>query len=319
MSYARYLLRRGAIAVVSAYAVVTVMFFLTDLAARNELVKLLARARYGGATQDELDRLREQFLDTRGLDVPIHERYLDWLVDVATLDWGYSFAYNQPVIAVLDGRVQTTLAYVLPGVILALLLGILFGVFAALAKDSAFDVSTRVVAYALFGVPAFIVVTYYSYLSGTGVSVIGDFRIVAPQISSRTLGALTVATGLFAAQIRFSRTAALEQSGRAFVKMLRAKGASRIGLARHILRNAAIPIVSLSLSELLAVLVLEIYVIETAIPIDGLATASLRAVENGDIALVIWTTMVIVFVGIVGNFLQDALYGYLDPRISRTG
>ncbi|PSQ38424.1 hypothetical protein BRD13_06340 [Halobacteriales archaeon SW_5_70_135] len=62
-------------------------------------------------------------------------------------------------------------------------------------------------------------------------------------------------------------------------------------------------------------MVLTVYVVEEVLPIDGLATASLRAVRESDIALVVWTTLVVVFVGIGANLLKDLLYGYLDPRV----
>jgi len=126
---------------------------------------------------------------------------------------------------------------------------------------------------------------------------------------------LAVAAAVLAGQLRFARTAALEQTGRAFVKTLRAKGTDRLRLGRHVLRNASLQVLSLSISELLSVMVLTVYVVEEVLPIDGLATASLRAVRESDIALVVWTTLVVVFVGIGANLLKDLLYGYLDPRM----
>lgn len=315
MTYLRYLLRRGAFAVLSVYLVVTVTFFLINLTLWAKLGDRLAIARYRGATPRELAQIREGFMSARNIDVPIHERYLGWLIDVSTFEWGYSVAYRRPVIAVLDGRVQATLEYVLPGVVLAVGLGVIFGLVAALARDSVVDWSARGLGYVLLGIPAFVVVYYYQYLSGTGLATLGGFKLVAPRLSPTWLASFTVATSLLAGQVRFSRMAALEQSGRAFVKLLRAKGSSRLGLARHVLRNASLPIVSLSFSELLAVLMLDIYAIEAVLPIRGLAGASLLAARESDIPLVIWTTMVLVFIGITGNFLQDVLYGSLDPRV----
>jgi len=306
MRYLRYHLRRAAFAVLSVYLVVTVTFFVIASTVRLRLQQRLALASYGGATESELESIRGGFVAARNLDTPIHERYVGWLVDVTTLDWGYSFAYRQPVVAVLDGRVQATLGYVVPGVVLAVLGGVVLGVFAALSKDGAFDWSVRLTAYALFGLPVFMLVVYLRHLSATSVF---------PPVGRWALATTAVAASLLAGQVRFARASALEQTGRAFVKMLRAKGADRLRLARHVLRNAAIPIVSLSTTELLAVLVLNIYVIEEVVGISGLAEASLRAIRDSDTALVIWTTMVIVFIGIAGNFLQDALYGSLDPRV----
>lgn len=307
MSYLRFLVRRAAFALLSAYAVVTVTFFVVASTVRLRMRQRIALLEYGGATDEQIESVRSGFIAARNLDTPIHERYVGWLVDVTTLQWGYSFSYRQPVIAVLDGRVQATLGYVVPGVVLAVVLGVGLGLFAALAKDNGFDWSVRLLAYALFGVPVFMVVIYLRFLaSATGP---------LPSLGQYALAVVAVAVSLLAGQVRFARTAALEQTGRAFVKLLRAKGADRLRLARHVLRNAAIPIVSLSMSELLAVLVLNIYIIEAVVGIQGLAGASLRAIRDSDTPLVIWTTMVIVFIGITGNFLQDVLYGSLDPRV----
>ena len=139
------------------------------------------------------------------------------------------------------------------------------------------------------------------------------------------LAAIVAGSSILAGQIRYARSESLEHLGRDFVKLLRAKGAGPRTVTRHVLRNAALPIVSLSITELLTVLVLNIYVIERVLDIDGLANVSLRAVgvvEGGsmtpvmaDVPLLVWSIMVIVFIGITLSFLQDVLMGYLDPRI----
>ena len=314
MSYVSYLLRRFAFAVFSVYAAATVMFAFTVLQARLILRKQLALMRWNGAQDWEIEQFREAFLARRGLDRPLYEHYAEWFVDLTTLEWGHSIAYDQPVAAVIDGRVVTTLEYVVPGVAVAILLGVPLGVLAAFERDGAIDWTARLSTYALLGIPVFMVITYVlAVVSPTRAGpAVGGGLSVPP----KAIAAAAVALSLLAGQLRFSRSAVLDQTGREFVKMLRAKGVSRLTLVRHVLRNAALPIVSLSLSELLAVLVLNIYVIEEILPIDGLARASLVAVDQGDMSLVTWTTLVIVFLGIAGSFLQDVLYGYLDPQVS---
>ena len=315
MSYLRYIIRRAAFAVVSVYLVVSATFVLGNWMISDKIGGILARARYGGASPEEIERIRQGLYESYNLNEPIHERYLGWLVDVTTFDWGYSQELNRPVVAALNGRVQLTLEYVIPGVVLAVILGAMLGLFAALAKDSAFDWSVRTIAYVGLGIPVFMVLTYLLYFSGGTVPLVGGWELALAELNRKTMAAIAVGVGLLAGQLRFSRASALEQTGREFVKMLRAKGSTRLGLARHVLRNAAVPIVSLSISELLAVLVLNIYVIEEVLGLSGLAGASLTAAKNGDVALLIWSTMVVVFLGISLNFLQDLAYGYLDPRV----
>ena len=315
MSYFRYLLRRAAFAVLSVYLVVTATFVLGNWMIADKIGGILARARYGGASPEEIERIRQGLYAAYDLNEPLHERYVGWLVDVTTLDWGVSMEFDQPVIAVLDGRVQLTLEYVIPGVLLAVVLGVLLGLFAALAKDTSLDWGVRTVAYVGLGVPVFMVLTYILHFNGTVVPLVGGWELALAQLNPKTMAAIGVGGSLFAGQLRFSRMAALEQTGQEFVKMLRAKGVRRLGLARHVLRNAAIPIVSLSISELLAVLVLNIYVIESVLRLPGLAKASLTAASNGDVALLIWSTMLVVVLGVGLNFLQDVFAGYLDPRL----
>jgi peptide/nickel transport system permease protein len=316
VSYARFVARRLGFAALSAYVAVTAIFALITFTPNTDLGGKLAEAARGGASPEALEQIRQRYLQTRGLDEPILDRYVDWLVDVTTLDWGYSFTFQQPVWDVLTVRVPTTLEYVVPGVVLAFVLGVGVGLFAAMTRGSVFDRVSRVASYALLGVPSFVGLVWYTHFSGADVIAIAGTASVKPGIHPQVLAAAAVAVSLLAGQIRFSRTASLEQAGEEFVKLVRAKGASRLRVARHVLRNAALPIVSLSITEILAVLMLNIYVVEAVLGIDGLARASLSAVYERDLPLLIGTTMVLVFVGIGGNLLQDALYGYLDPTIN---
>jgi peptide/nickel transport system permease protein len=313
VSYVRFLARRVAFAALSAYLVVTATFALITFTPNPQLgAKLASAARFNNASPEELEQIRQRYLENRGLDGPVLERYADWLVDVTTLNWGYSFSYERPVMSVLEATVPETLEYVVPGVVIAIVLGVLLGLVAALAKGSGYDWSVRVLSYALLGIPVFIFVPYFSHgLGETSRTGLHHFFFS----NTNNLAILVVAVSLLSGQLRFARAASLEEAGQEFVKLLRAKGAGRIRTARHILRNASIPIVSLSITEILTVLMLNIYVIETVLGINGLARASLRAVRGRDMPLIIGTTMVLVFIGIGGNLVQDVLYGYLDPRI----
>jgi peptide/nickel transport system permease protein len=326
MHYLRYVLRRAAFAVASFYAVLTLAFLMGTAAIQSDIQNAIANARYRGASPAELARLERSLSATFGVDEPLLDRLFGWWIDVTTFDWGYSSAFDEPILAVLGGRAVTTLSYVLPGILLAVVLGVAAGLYAALRKNGAFDWATRLGSYLLLGVPAFMLAIYLTHLRNYEVTLLGGWYVVLPSLNALTIAMLAVAVGLLAGQLRFARASALEQTGESFVKMLRAKGAGRLRLARHVLRNAAIPIVSLSITELLAVLVLNIYVIERVLNIRGIARVSLRAVgvvEGGsftpvmaDVPLLMWSILIIVFLGITLSFLQDVLAGYLDPRIA---
>jgi len=316
----RYVARRFALAVFVVYAVVSLTFALVAFTPNTALGGRLGAAGYWDRVSEaEADAIQQTFVQARGLDTPLVERYVDWLVNIGSLQWGFSFTYEEPVWAVLTDTVPTTLAYVVPGVAVAVVAGVGLGLLAALARSAELDWAVRGGSYVLLGVPAFVFVAFFARATG------GQWQEVAGPFSHRywvetavdplVVASVTVAATLLAAQVRFARVSSLEQSGRTFVKLLHAKGASRLRVARHVLRNAALPIVTLSASELLGVLVLHIYVVEDVLRIDGLAGASLRAVRGRDVPLILGTTMVLVFVGVAGSFLQDVLYGYLDPQV----
>lgn len=320
MSLARYLARRTALAAFSVYATVSLTFAVVAFAPNTALGGRLSAARYyDRADAEEVAELQAAYLEARGLDEPLVERYLDWLVDIASLDWGLSFVYDQPVWDVLVARVPTTFEYVVPGVLLAVALGVPLGAATAMVRSRELDWAVRLVTYVLVGLPGFVFVAFLAL--GTGgewqewASVYIHRYWVDTALPQRLVAALAVAASLLATQVRFARTAALEEAGKEFVKLLRAKGANRLRVGRHVLRNAALPIVTLSATELLAVLLLNIYVVEDVLRIDGLAGASLVAVRRRDFPLIIGTTMVLVFVGVLGSLAQDVCYGYLDPRV----
>jgi peptide/nickel transport system permease protein len=326
VSYASFVARRAAFAVLAAYLVVSLTFVVSAAVQQQTLSGELAQASRGGASAEELDQIREEFWAERG-GRDHFERYVDYTTGIATLDWGNSYALDRPVIDIIENRLGYTTTYVVPGVIVAFVLGSLLGVLGAFRRNSVLDHVPRVAAYFVMGVPAFWLVHFLAAEFGSTLPFLQPPRAViaaSPRINEAwALGhleryvvpALVLSLSLIAGLLQHSRAESLEYERAEFVTLLEAKGASRLRVARHVLRNAAIPILTLSFVEVLGVLMLNIYVIEAVFGIPGLGTISLFAVENQDTPLILGTTMVLVFIGIGGNLVQDVLYGYLDPTI----
>ncbi|MFB6072681.1 MAG: ABC transporter permease [Halobacterium sp.] len=327
MSYASFVARRGAFAVVAAFLVVSVTFLVAAAVPNAQLGAKIAAAQREGASQEELREIRENFWERRGGKPGLLERYVDYLAGMVTLDLGTSWSLQEPVADVVAKRLPYTLAYVVPGVLLSFVTGTLLGVAGAFRRDGLFDRGVRVVAYLAMGLPAFWLVHYLDTVHpwtlpwtvpsrvivsvSSGVSPLWSFdhplRYVWPT--------LVLSLGLVAALLQHARAEALEYERAQFVKLLEAKGASRLRVARHVVRNAAVPILTLSFVEVLGVLMLNVYIIESVFRIPGLGLISLYAIEHQDVPLVLGTTMVLVFIGIGGSLLQDLLYGYLDPTV----
>jgi len=122
-------------------------------------------------------------------------------------------------------------------------------------------------------------------------------------------------TTLLASQIHYFRAEIHEYLNEKFVTVLRAKGVSRVRLAKHVLRNATVPLLSLLFSDLVAVLMLHVFIIEAVFGIPGIGDLTLLAVYERDMPLILGVAMVFAFAGIVGNLIQDLAYLVLDPRI----
>ena len=134
-------------------------------------------------------------------------------------------------------------------------------------------------------------------------------------LRSVVIPAAIVGTSLLAGQMRYARAQSLEYANTEFVKLVRAKGAGTRRVARHLLRNAAIPLLALFFTDMIGILVVNVFVIEYVFSIPGIGGLSLVAFQQQDLPVVLGATMVIVFVGIGGNFLQDVAYLVLDPRV----
>mgnify|MGYP000182788301 CR=1 FL=1 len=220
----------------------------------------------------------------------------------------------------------------------ATVMGISFGLFSAFRQHSFSDRIVTAVAYLGLGIPNFWLATVlfsaavarHQFIAFPELPITSsalysfDFTLLygfIPWLDPNTtqgffvLPIITLTTALLAGQLRYTRSESLEYIDMEFVKIARAKGAGPFRVARHVLRNAAIPLLSLFLTEMLSVLVLGVLVIEEVFNIPGFGSLMLRAVGARDMPLILGVTMVVAFIGIVGNFLQDVAYTVLDPRV----
>jgi len=321
--------RRTVIALVAVYLVVSIAFvFVAATPDPNQAMVAYSVAKKGGSGEEVREAVRA-YREARNLNDPLVQRYARWVVDVSTLDWGLSYSFDRPVTSLILDRLPYTAMYVVPALLLSLINGVLIGLYAAFNRKGIFDRVTSLTAYLGLGVPNFwlaevVAIAFAVQVGTSGISAghpdfsSGAFWTVS-NLQQFVLPALVLSTGLFAGQLRYARSESMEYVNAEFVAALKAKGVSRLAVARHVLRNAAVPILSLFFTDMVAVLVVNIYVIEDIFGIQGLSALSLYAIEKRDMPVIIGTTMVIALVGIAANFLQDVAYGVLDPRIREAG
>lgn len=318
----RYLSRRIVFAGIAVWGVVTIVFLFLALTPDPYLAKLLyyetrqTRGNVTAATQ----QLKTAYMTTRGLHRPLWVRYGDWLVRVATFDWGRSFTTGAPVSILVASYTKRTALYVLPAVALSSVMGAIIGLYSAANRYSLPDRILTVVSYVGIGIPNFwLAAMALLFVRGESMGTVQVF-LNDPTIplSRYLLPAGVLSTVLLGNHVHYARAEVHEHLNANFVDVLRANGLSKLRVARHVIRNAALPLFSLVFSDLLAVLMLHIFVIETIFGISGLGRLTLLAVDTRDMPLVLGVTMVVVFVGILGTLIQDVLSFVLDPR-TQTG
>lgn len=317
MNRKRLLFRVG-FAVLTVYVALSAMFFLVTFAPDTAMTGTLNSRAF--ASQDmnvsQIEAAKAQwkqtYMQARGLDRPLHVRYLGWLADMTTLQWGASFSLDAPVSTLVADRLERTLGYAIPGFLLASVFGVLTGLYAALERHSVSSHLLRGVAYVVFGVPNF-------WLAALATGVLAAPPVVAtigdrPVLVQRVVPALLLSTTLVAGQLSYTRAESLEQIGERYIQFLRAKGLGPLQVTVRVLKNAAVPLLTLFFTDLLAVFVVAIYVIEFALDIPGFGQLTYVAARERDMPLLLGTAVVVVVTGVVGNFLQDVAYGILDPR-----
>lgn len=266
-------------------------------------------------TQAERNRIVqeaiERYKEKHNLDEPVLQRYVNYMGDMLMLEWGTSEQYNRQVTAVLEDRLPATLAYVVPGMVFALVAGIGIGVYGALNPGSVVTRLTATSASFTYGLPNFWIAEAVLLL---GLPSVGMRFEGIPLMHGVVLPAAILGLSLTAGQLRYARAESREYVGRDFVKLVRAKGASNWRVARHVVRNAALPLMSMFFAELLGVLVVNIFILEQVLGIQGIGFIGIDAVNERDLPLVMGLAMLLGGVGVAANWFQDMARLALDPK-----
>ncbi len=311
VSLLRAFLQRIALGFVAVWGVLTIIFALFTMTRHWVIEQQVALEQWGGEemTEEEEQARIDAYLAERNLDGSTWDRYTEWMWNMITLDWGESFETGQDVFPMVMDATARTILYVVPAVGLALIIGLVVGVYAAMQPDGHLATMGVGTAYLLFAIPNF-------YVGGMLISLAkADVISPSPLVFEHTLPILLTATSLLGGYVSFSRAHSLEYVTAEFVTLVRAKGATPLRVTKHVLRNGAIPMFSMVFTEALALLVLAVFVIETLFGIQGLGLMLFEAVETRDLPVLLGGVMVLIAVGVIANIFQDVFYTILDPRV----
>ena len=315
----QYVLRRLLIAIPSLLGISAVLFFVLAMAPGDPFSELATNPNVPPEVQAAL---RAKF----GLDDPIYLRYLHWLSAMMHGDWGFSFVSRMNVDTLILQRLPTTLYVIGSSQILALLVAIPVGVYAATKPYSVFDQVANTLAFVGFSLPTFF----------TGILFILIFSVTLdwlPFVYSTDINATGVRWGLemvrqaimpvavlglfqAASMTRFVRSAMLDVIRLDYVTTARAKGLGQAKvIVKHVMRNAMIPVVTLIALQIPAVFGGAI-VTEQIFRIPGIGSLLISSILSNDTPVVMAVTFVFACLVVLFNLIPDVLYGWLDPRIS---
>jgi ABC-type dipeptide/oligopeptide/nickel transport system permease component len=299
-----YILKRAGLALLVAFAVSLISFFLLRLS--GDVAAAIAGE---GARQEDLDLIRK----TYGLDRPLVVQYGEWLWRTLRGDLGQSLYFKTDVVALITAKLPTTLLLGVLSLAFALLVSIPLGVLAAVYAGSWVDRLALAIAVVGQALPNFffalcLVILFSIRLRWLPVSGSGSWlHFVMP----------TIALGYYVTPplMRLVRAGMIEVLSSDYVRTARAKGLSSTSVVfKHALRNAMVPVVALAAVQLGFLLGGSI-VIESVFALDGLGYLAYQSISNKDFP-VMQAVLLLLSVFYVGlTLLADLASGWLDPRI----
>ena len=317
---AQYIARRLLLIVPLVCLVVVVNFVIVHLAPGDPVNILVGEY---GATPEFQARLRHAY----GLDQPLLTQLWIYVQHVARADLGYSLYFNQPVVSLVASRLPATLLLMASQLAIALVAGVGLGAAAAKRPYSLVDSFSSVVALVGYSMPVFwsglllilLLSTTLGWFPSGGIT---NVRTAATGLAAAwdlgrhlALPTLTLALVNLALYVRLMRASMLEVLTLDYIRTARAKGlAERAVLVRHALRNALLPVVTITgidLGRMVGGAVLT----ETVFAWPGVGTLMYTALQTRDYPVIVGTFIFVSVAVLLANLLVDILYGGLDPRI----
>ena len=311
MSGLLFLVRRLGQALLTLLGVILLVFVLFNWVGGDPALILAGKM----ASAQDLANVRHQL----GLDRPLWQQFLDFVGQVLRGDYGESCATHEPVSAIFRSRLGPSLTLLIPMLVLETLVAVAVALLVAALRGSWLDQGVRMVSTVAMSVSllVYIIVGQYVFaylwgwfpVKGWSDSVLTNLRVYA---------LLPVLLGLFvsvAPSIRLYRSFILEEIDQDFVRTARAKGLSETRiLFVHVLRNAAIPIVTNVLMGLPGLLT-GAFLLERFFAIPGIGREIILAVERSDFPLIKAITVYVAMATLAVNLLGDLCYRWLDPRV----
>ncbi|MEN3038481.1 MAG: ABC transporter permease [Candidatus Kryptonium sp.] len=316
-----FVLKRLINSIFLSFGIATIVFFLIRLLPDVSFSDIYLNPRL---SEDVIQRIRASY----GLDKPVLIQFLNWLKEIITGNFGFSFIYRKPVIDCIIESFAPTLTIGIPAFIFSFGFGILIGVQSARNQGKLLERTTHSLLLVLYSLPTFwlgiILILLFSYtlelfppsgLHSLNFNEMSLIEKIYDTILHIFLPAITLGTAPMAAIARFTRNTMLKVLSQTYIKTAKAKGLDeKIIFHRHALPNALLPVVTL-FGLYLPIFFAGSVVVEEIFSIPGIGKLTVDSIFQRDYPLIVGVTLFVSFIVIVGNLISDILYSILDPRI----
>jgi peptide/nickel transport system permease protein len=264
------------------------------------------------ATEAEKAEMRSAL----GLDKPVIEQYVRYLMNITRGDFGKGFYELRPVTIIYGERISDTLRLIGISYLISIILGLTIGIAAALHRNSVFDRTVMSLSVAGNAIPRFVlgivlILTFSLLLRLLPSGGIGGFRYYIMPV-------FCLSTGVSTSIARLTRSSMLDVLQQDYIRTARAKGVPEIiVILKHALRNALIPIVTI-IGLQVGTMIGGSVVVETVFAWPGIGTLMVISALQKDFPVVQFGVLIVTCTVVLANVLVDVSYAILDPRIRMT-
>ena len=324
--------------------VTIISFAIINLAPGSPIEQKIQQLKFGGGAKDGaagasgssskssaiseevIQSLKKQY----GFDKPVHIRYWIWLKNIAHLDFGESFTYEEPALNVIVSKFPVSLQFGVISLIMTYLVCVLLGVLKAVKHDSTFDYVTSFLLFVFYSIPDFmlaiLLIVYFAGGSFFHWFPIGELYSdnyydlslwgkIIDRIHHFVLPLICYMIGSFTVLTMLMKNSLLDEIKKDYIRTARAKGLSEKSIyLKHALRNALIPIVT-GLGGFLSVFFAGSLLLESIFQLDGAGLLGYKSVLQRDYNVLMGLIFIESVLLLVGNLLSDLAYMVVDPRI----
>jgi peptide/nickel transport system permease protein len=290
--------------------VTLIVFVLLNVLPGNAALTALAESDRGLDT-----KYAEEMKKLWGLDKPLHERYLDYMLKLTQGDLGRSFLRRDPVGGLVLERVGPSLRLAAAAMLIALGLGIPLGFFSALRQGSWLDTASMVGAVSGVSMPQFWLGLLLMYALAVAVPLLPTSGYGDGSLRHMLMPAFTLGVTYMALLARTTRAAVMEIKLADFIRTARAKGLAEVVINRkHILRNALILVLTTAGLQFGA-LIGNTVIVEKLFSWPGVGSLLVDSIFQRDIPVTQGCVLLLILAFLAINLAVDLLYAVIDPRI----